>query len=327
MGGLRRGRPQKYRQSIQATRFEYKPGTTSRDGHGYRKEHTVSDQEQAQDEKQVLDCLQSSMSRRQLLKAVTMGAALAVVPVSVGAQDSTGGGSATLSFPFFPPVAGTYTPENIQDILNILVTMERFGVAINVANLTGAIDPQINPVQIDSQQASLVQNLAHVRFLTSLGARALTDTFTTGPAATFTAASLKRAEVILTIYIGAYMAAAREFAELGQPLLVKWAFQSGARYAGERVLARGVMALQNVPDTDPPNNKAFETDLFVYVRDAYALLTTMGLFGGLPRRLEYPSDEAALTLAGPIGTKVLQKVPNNASVSITSPADVTKERL
>jgi hypothetical protein len=82
-----------------------------------------------------------------------------------------------------------------------------------------------------------------------------------------------------------------------------------------------------VPDTDPPNNKAFETDLFVYVRDAYSLLAKMGLFGGLPRRLDYSSDEAILALAGPIGTKVLQLIPNNASVSITSPADVTKERL
>lgn len=287
----------------------------------------MSDNECTQDEATVMGRFQGSISRRQLLTAATVGAAVAVVPMSARAQGSTGGGSATLSFPFFPPVAGTYTPENIQDILNILLTMEQFGVAINVANLTGAIDPQVNPVQVDSQRASLVQNLAHVRFLNSLGARALTDTFTTGPAAPFTAASLKRAEVTLTIYIGAYMAAAREFAELGQPLLVKWAFQSGARYAGERVLARGEMAVQNVPDTDPPNNKAFETDLFVYVRDAYSLLAKMGLFGGLPRRLDYPSDEAALALAGPIGTKVLQLIPNNASVSITSPADVTKERL
>jgi hypothetical protein len=287
----------------------------------------VSDNEYAQNQAVVTGRLQGSISRGQLLKAATMGAALAAIPMSVGAQGSTGGTSATLSFPFFPPVAGTYTPENIGDILNILVTMESFGVAINMANLTGAIDPKVNPVQLDIQRASLVNNVAHVNFLKSLGARALTDTFTAGPAAPFTTASLKLAEVTVTVYIGAYMAAAREFAELSQPLLVKWAFQSGSRYAEERALARGMMAVQNVPDTDPPNNKAFETDLFVYVRDAYALLTKIGLFGGLPRRLDYPSDEAALALAGPIGTKVLQLIPNNASASITSPADVTKERL
>jgi hypothetical protein len=273
--------------------------------------------------------LHSKLSRAQLLLAAAgAGLTLAAMPGVAAAAGSAGTGSAErLEFPFAPQVPGTYTPETIRNILNILVTMERFGVAVNVANLVGPIDPKINPVQVSIQQASLVHNIVHVDFLESLGARPLTDIFTAGPVAPFTAASLKRTEVIITIYIGAFMTAAREFAELGQPLLVKWAFQQGARYAEERALARAMMAVQNVPDANPPNNKSFETDLFVYVRDAYALLTKMGLFGGLPRRLEYPSREEALTLAGPIGAQVVQRVPNNATVSVTSPADVTKERL
>lgn len=263
------------------------------------------------------------LSRAQVLALAGAGITMAVLP-SVASAAGTAG---RLEFPTFPQVQGTYTPEDVRDILNILVTMQRFGVAVNAANLSGPLDPKIIPLQISTQQSSLISNMAQVDFLESLGAVPLTNTLTAGPATPFTAASLKRAEVVLTIFVGAYLTAAREFAELGQPLLVKWAFQAGARLAEERAISRALMAVQNVPDTDPPDNKAFETDLFVYVRDAYALLTRMGLFGGLPVRLPYPSREMAMQLAGSIGARVIQQVPNNAVVSITSPADVTKERL
>jgi hypothetical protein len=272
--------------------------------------------------KTVVEDPRHRISRAQLLAMAGAGVALAALPDVAGAAATP----TRMEFPFYPQVQGTYTPEDIRDILNILTTMEHFGVAVNFSNLSGSIDPQINPVQISDQQASLVINLARVDFLESLGGHSLTNTFTVGPLTPFTAASFKRAEVVTTIFVGAYMTAAREFAELGQPLLVKWAFQAGGRMAEERALARALMDVQHVPDSDPPNNKAFETDLFVYVRDAYSLMTTMGLFGGLPVHLPYPTRAAALALAGPVGSKVLQKVPNNATSSVTSPADVTKER-
>lgn len=263
------------------------------------------------------------ISRAQMLAWAGAGMAFAAFPHSTSASVSP----ARLEFPFYPGVQGTYTPEDIRDILNILATMEHFAVAAIMGNLSGAIDPTINPLQITIERAALVKAVAHVDFLESVGGHALTDTFTTGPGAPFAAASLKGKEGSTTIFVGAYMTAAREFAELGQPLLVKWAFQAGAEEAEERALARAMMAVQNVPDSTPPNNKAFETDLFLYVRDAYALMTRNGLFGGLPRRLPYPSREQVLALAGATGAMVLQKAPNNASVSIISPGDVTRERL
>jgi len=263
------------------------------------------------------------MNRAQLLTWAGAGITLAAFPQAVGAAGIPG----RLEFPFTPQVQGRYEPEDIRDIFNILDTLQHFAVAVNFSNLTGAIDPNINPVQLSSQKGAIVKNVARADFLESLGAHSLTDTFTVGPLAPFTTVSLKRAEVVITIFVGAYLAAAREFAELGQPLLVKWAFQAGASLAEERAMARALMALQNVPDTDPPDNKAFETDLFLYVRDAYALMTKLGLFGGLPVRIPYPSRDQALAIAGTSGAKVIQRVPNNATVSITSPADVTKERL
>ena len=263
------------------------------------------------------------ISRAQVLVWAGAGMALAAFPRSASAAVSPG----RLEFPYYPRIQGTYTPEDIPDILNILVTMEHFAVAAITGNLSGAFDPAINPLQITIERAALVKAVAHVDFLESIGGHALTDTFTTGPAAPFAAASLKGKEGSTTIFVGAYMTAAREFAELGQPFLAKWAFQAGAADAEERALARAMMAVQNVPDSIPPNNKAFETDLFLYVRDAYALMTRNGLFGGLPRRLPYPDRAQALALAGATGAAVLQKVPNNASVSVISHGDVTKTRL
>ncbi|MGI8827811.1 MAG: hypothetical protein ACR2JC_19695 [Chloroflexota bacterium] len=263
------------------------------------------------------------ISRAQMLAWAGAGAAVTAFPGITDAQSILG----RMDFPFYPQVPGTYTPEAIQDILNVLVTMERFAVAINASNLTAPKQPGINPVQLSSQQSAIVGNLARVDFLESLGAQSLTDTFTVGAIGTFGPLSLKRAELVVTIFVGTFMTAAREFAELGQPLLVKWAFQAGAVLAEERALARALQAVQNVPDAIPLDNKAFETDLFVYVRDAYTLMTKMGLFGGLPAHLPYPSRDEVVALAGPAGAQVLQKRPNNATVSIATPGDVTSERM
>jgi hypothetical protein len=238
------------------------------------------------------------MNRAQLLTWAGAGITLAAFPQAVGAAGIPG----RLEFPFTPQVQGRYEPEDIRDIFNILDTLQHFAVAVNFSNLTGAIDPTINPVQLSSQKGAIVKTW---RVLIFSNPWALTPHryLYRGPLAPFTTVSLKRAEVVITIFVGAYLAAAREFAELGQPLLVKWAFQAGASLAEERAMARALMALQNVPDADPPDNKAFETDLFLYVRDAYALMTKLGLFGGLPVRIPYPSRDQALAIAGTSGAK------------------------
>ena len=139
---------------------------------------------------------------------------------------------------------------------------------------------------------------------------------------------LQRKELISTIFVGAYLAAGREFAELGQPLLAKYAFQMGAENAEHRALSRAMQALEGTSASIPPANKAFETDLFLYVRDAYAVLTTLGIFGGLPVKLQYPTKETVLAAAGPMASLVVQTLPNNASTSVTfvGPASILAPR-
>src|SRR5437588_8154321 len=103
---------------------------------------------------------------------------MAGVSVAPWLPDGAGatGPQGRLEFPFYPQVQSTYTPEDIRDILNILMTMEHSGAAVKLGNLSGAIGPKINPVQVSNQQASLVINLARVDFLEPLGGHALTDT-------------------------------------------------------------------------------------------------------------------------------------------------------
>lgn len=253
------------------------------------------------------------VSRGQLLKSAGAGMVLAAVPTVAAADGNPPG---TLEFPFLPQVQGRYTPENIIDIMNMLVTMERFVVANVTASLNGPTQPGLHPLHVQIEQASAVSALAHVDFLESLGASSLTDTYTVGGPPGENTAGSARKEMIVSIFVGAYLTAAREFAEWGQPLLTKYAFQMGAEHAEHRALARAVQVLEGVPKEVPPANKAFETNLFLYVRDAYQIMTGLGVFGALPVRLTYPSREAVLTAAGLMAQSVIQTTPNNAVTSV-----------
>jgi hypothetical protein len=216
-------------------------------------------------------------------------------------------------------VQGTYTTEAIQDILNILDTLEHSNVAVHTAALNQAAQLGFDPLALSVVQASVAEEQYHVDFLESLGARTLTDTFTLR-AANFTnrIAFFGGMVFVGVTYSAGYMTAAREFAELGQPTLVKYAYQIGVTKAEHGVLGRTLLALAGVSKAIPPNDKAFETDHWVYVRDLYKFLQDLGLFGKSEVTVTYPGRDAALAAAGPMANAVNQRAPNNASVSSTS---------
>lgn len=243
--------------------------------------------------------LEPRPNRAQLIAAAGAGLALAAIPGMVAADGAR-----------IRPMDRTAAPETARDILDMLVTMERFVVANVTANLTGPHQPGLHPLHVPIEQAAAVTALAHVTFWEGQGGRSRTATFTVGAPPALATAVLQRKERITTLLVGAYMAAARAFAELGQPLLVKYAFQAGAVEAEQRALARAVQALEGVPAEALPANKAFETDLFPGVRAAYGAMEGLGLFGKLPVALPYPSRADVLTAAGPTADLVLQKAPN-----------------
>jgi len=113
---------------------------------------------------------------------------------------------------------------------------------------------------------------------------------------------------------------------LGQPTLAKYAAQALGVQAETRVLTRVARALEGVATAIPPPNKAFETDLFLYTRDAITLLTARGFISGTGTTIAYPGRDAVLALAGSTAAGVIQRTPNNAATSVTPGSDLTAER-
>jgi hypothetical protein len=269
--------------------------------------------------------LKGTVSRAQLLMAAGAGLALAAVPRAASAAGSVGSGSEQrLEFPFFPHVQGTYTPENVLDILNLLDTFEMFYVTYNTYALASANLSLTEPA-LSTAQAMLAIGQYHIDFLESLGAHPLLTTFTPrGKPSSDKLVGQREGDAALVT--GVYMTAVREFAELGQPLLAKNAAQAGATWAEMRGVARALSAAAGGPAAVPALNKAFETDHWVYTRDLYKFYIQGTQFensgtslSGL--RLTYQGRAAALAAAGPMANAVIQKTPNNAIVSTTG-ADV-----
>ena len=73
----------------------------------------------------------------------------------------------------------------------------------------------------------------------------MTTTFTLPDPAVLTNAGLyfRMLELLETVCTAAYLTANREFAELGQPLLAKFAMQAGVVEGEHRVAARTALAL------------------------------------------------------------------------------------
>jgi hypothetical protein len=287
--------------------------------------------------------LEGRVSRAQLFKASVAGLAIAAVPGATFAADTPTATGATTSttttgrapfteFPFFPQVpSGTYTTEAIKDIVNVASTAEALAVTVLTAAVNNATTLGLTGLVLNTVQAALVEELAHFQLLRDvLGAKPLTTTFYVPDPKILTdkVTFLSTLEVAENLFIAAYMTAAREFAELGQPTLAKVAYQTGSTEAEHRVMVRAALALNGDTTRIPPNNKAFETDLLLYVADAVGILKGLGFLGPSGTAASYPGDAAALTAAGPMVSKVVQKTPNNATttVVVTSTAALTGER-
>ncbi len=287
-------------------------------------------------EETMRDFLSGHLSRAQLLKAAGIGAALVAVPGVAMADTTTapavtGTGSAALQFPnlsFFPSPSltksGTYTTENVNDILNIAQTAEYFAVTFLTAALNNAGTIGLTGLTLEIVQAILAAEILHVQFLTAVGATPLTTNFTIPDPTALTdfTTFFKNVEAADTIFVGAYLAAIREFAELGQPQLSKIAAQFMGVEAEHRVLARAALATaKNDAASIPPNNKGYETDLFLYVREAAALLEALGFVGGTGAAAAFPGLAAATTATG--GIMIIQTSPNSAAEGSTTTTNIT----
>lgn len=271
--------------------------------------------------------LTTQVSRAALMRSAGL-AAIAAVAVPGIASAATGTGRAPyVEFPQIPSPSltksGRYTSEALGDILNIAQTAEYFAVTfLTAATKNATALTKSDPVLLSVLQAILAAEVTHIQVLASLGATPLTTTFTIPDPKALTdfATFWTNVETADTIFIGAYLAAIREAAEVGQPYVAKIAGQFMGVEAEHRVLARNALATLG-GDTShvPPNNKAFETDLFLYVREAAGVLQGLGFVGGTGTPAPFPGLAAATTAAGSTFGKLIQLAPNNAAEGSTAP--------
>lgn len=187
--------------------------------------------------------------------------------------------------------ATTASCESVQTIINIAATAEAFAVTAlghaldNAAN--GKLDLPKEAVQ--ALTAARAEEQAHYDYLTGAGAKALTLDFTVPDAKIVTDAPtfLKTLVALEEAFIAAYMAAAQEFAVLGEAALAQVALQIGAVEAEHRAGVR-FFAIQAKVLSGTPNDVAFEKAMFANVGEAAAALTKLGFIGGTGTKISYP---------------------------------------
>jgi hypothetical protein len=162
---------------------------------------------------------------------------------------------------------------------------------------------------IDILEAARATEQFHLEYLLSAGAQPLTQTFTVPDTRILSSYDALFSTIVAldSAFIAAYIAAARRFAELKQPELVKVAFQIAGTEAEHRVLANHALGRR------PANDVAFERALFDTVGEAVALLRRLGYVNGSGPSVTYPGP-------GSIRTEgVIETVPGGPTVRCVVP--------
>jgi len=171
--------------------------------------------------------------------------------------------------------------ESIADIINIAATAEALAVTLTGAVIANAAKYDggkgLSPMLVTWVKGIQAEEQAHYQYLTGAGAKPLTLTFTVPQnLAAITNDSKALLNFVVgaeTIFIGAYIAAAQEFSDLGQPALSEVALQICGVECEHRVLANyGTGAM-------PPNNLGFEQALYHNVAEAADAVKKLGLLG------------------------------------------------
>lgn len=244
----------------------------------------------------------AQLSRRVVLKgAGTLGVGAALAPLG-GVQQAAA------------------QSETIQDILNVTVTVEMFGVTILGAaldsNAQGNFDPPFSDAEVAILTAARGQEQAHLEFFQGLGGEALTDTFTVPDPALLTDSivffnALQDQEAR---EVAAQIAAFPTFTELERPDLIKVSFQYAAEEAEHRVLANYAAGAR------PANDRAFAPALFETTSEIITAMEEIGLIGGSGPEASYPGpgeiDFTNVINTEPDGPEVncgVTAVPNTGS--------------
>jgi hypothetical protein len=194
-----------------------------------------------------------SISRRGLLK----GAA------------GLSGGIAAASFAGIFGISSAQASHNANDdpqtILNLAATAESLATTFYTAALTAA-EFELDPADVVYLRLALDAERYHLDFLTANGGRALATQF-------YVPANLLKDPALFvkvgadaeTAFVGAYLAATRRFAELGEPRLAATTAQHACSEAQHLALIRDIGGLT-------PNNLALPLPIYYNVSDAVPTL-------------------------------------------------------
>jgi rubrerythrin len=146
-----------------------------------------------------------------------------------------------------PAASAAGCQESIANILNTAATAEALGITFYYQGIQSSFFPQLSQAQQWYLQAALDEERNHLNFLQSQGALpSATNFFFPDSAFSDKNVFLSVLDVLENLFIGAYLAATRRFAELGQPILAEIAAQIMGVEAEHRILGR-IMAAEPKP--------------------------------------------------------------------------------
>jgi hypothetical protein len=200
--------------------------------------------------------------------------------------------------------------ETVTDIINIAATAEALAITLLGGALDSAAKGGYNKAIPDPVVAILkaarAEEQFHLDYLTGAGAKPLTTSFTVPDPKLLSDYTTLFSTLVTAegLFIAAYASAAREFAEMNHPELVKVAFQVGCTEAEHRVLANYALG------TRPANNVAFEPMVVSTLGDAAATLQKLGFIGGSGTAVMYPGSAVDKS-------NVIETTPGGTAVSCT----------
>ncbi len=178
-----------------------------------------------------------------------------------------------------PLVSAAGDPAKIKAIFTVARTAEQLAVTFYSNGVNHRRRLKLRGDELLQIQAALVEEQIHQQFFTANGGDSLADTFSF-PHGDDTFEDLRlfieTQQQLEGVFDSAFLAAVREFAEMGEPRLAQIAAQISCVESEHRALGRDIGGLE------PADNWTYAPVLLKYVADAPALVQSAGYLSPKP---------------------------------------------
>ena len=253
-------------------------------------------------------------SRRNFLKAML---AASVATGGAGLLRSSAHAQATTTTTTTTTTAATETPVTI---FSIAATAERLAVTFYSNGVANAALLGLTGASLDAVKAFLIEEQIHELFFEANGGVALTSTFSfpQGPA-TFTSLAnfIATQQQLEGAFDSAFIAAAYEFAAMGNAAVARIAVQIAMIEEGHRTVGRFIGGL------DPAEDNAFAPQLVPNVGAAAGVLKAAGYLSPVAgNTYTYTPQDFASASLSPVFANIMQQKPF-AATATTPPTSAT----